>query len=1618
MGGGREEGSRDVTPQRRPRNLNHFYIEGAIDRVAGFRPKSRFLETMDAITLLREIEASERAVTDTDKRTLARFAGFGGIPEALDPRSAWRDEYRQLRDAVDDDDFRSLNATVLNAHYTSPVLVRALWTAVENMGFDGGRVLEPAVGVGNFLGLAPRSIVESSDFVAVEKDQLSARITQALYPDAKVYASGYENVALPDRFVDLAIGNIPFGKISLVSEQSSINARYDKHRYPIHDYFIAKTLDHLKPGGVMAFITSRYTLDKAAQMTRARIEQQADFLGAVRLPGAAHKEQAGTGVVTDIVFLRKRVHGEESRSVPWVATVSTPFVGKHGNGDEETVDIPINQYFINNPEMVIGEMTVGSLDHRGGDLNVDLPAGSLSLSDSLEQALETALDRLPRDVFKVLKETAAAPILEEMPEARPSDGALVQGSFVVLDSGAIGAVTGSQEVAIKIPKSHQAKVGGMIQLRDLADSLLQMEAAPHAADADCDALREKLNVAYTAFVATHGRLTDRKNARAFRDDPRAPLLLALEMVDAKGDFQEPSAIFEKRVVRPTSLPEPGLSVDEAFHATLAHYGKVVPETVGYLSDLPWNEALKELKGKVYKNPENDEWESAEKYLSGNVRDKLDAARVAADIDEAFRPNVEALLDSQPTPLEPGNIHAHMGAPWLEVDDVRQFVAHVLNVRSTYYSGSIHVFKNPVDAHWEVRVDRDLTSISNEENREKWGTYRVSAVRLIQQTLNQMTPLVKDSVEGDEKRKVVNKEETLKAQMQQTKLKAEFTSWLWSDPDRTERASAEYNRMYNNVRTPQYDGSHLTFPGMNANITLHKQQRDAAWRAIQSGNALLAHEVGAGKTWAMVAIAAEWKRLGKANKPLIAVPNHMLSQFAREARELYPAARIWAVDKRHLSKDRRQQFIGRVATGDWDMVIMTHFSFSRIGVSSERQADFINQELDEYRSLMETIPSDASRQTKKNLENKIVSLEAKMLRALDSAKDDVVSFEQMGVDALIIDESHMFKNLDIRTSISGVAGLSTDGSDRSMDLLLKTRYLYEKRGSVSGVVFASGTPVTNSIAGEVYTLQRYLQPDVMAAQGTKSFDAFAAVYTDTKSVTEIDVSCSEYKQRTRLTMVNIPELISSLCQVMDVKTSRDLNLERPNLTTHYVEVDRTPNQALYMADLASRVEDLKSPSSDSRDNMLLIGTDGRKVSLDMRVVDPSFEDHPDSKINHVADNVFRIWEENKESRAAQLVFIDLSVPKKNDWNLYDDLKTKLLGLGIPPEEIAYAHDAATDETKDRLFAMVRSGEIRVLIGSSDKMGAGTNVQKRLKAIHQVDPNWRPDKIKQRRGRIERQGNDFKDVEEYIYTTRDTFDLYMWQTVAAKEEEVHRIMHGDKSIRSYSEEVDPTFADLMAITTGNPLIRDKLECDNAIAKLELLRSGHLTDTVRAMRRARQLESHVNGNKVEIKFCWSTIDQRDKRPEGDKPAVWRFGDKEGRKEAVLPVAKLAAMKSRVDRSFQFDGLRIQGVPVRCYANGDGALSEFKIANEHDSQSFGVAGRAETYILSGVDIQLSRLEKGQEVVEAELQRYQVAAKAPFAGQQELEELVEKRTKLILALDPDNNNDAGETPTNGGPSM
>ena len=1370
--------------------------------------KQKYARNIEAIRTLFQLEQEHRGATAEEQQVLSQYVGWGGLADAFDPgKDSWAKEYAELKGLLSEEEYAAARSSTLNAHYTSPVVIRSIYDAVEKMGFRSGNILEPSMGVGNFFGMLPDTMADSRLY-GVELDSITGRIAKKLYPQADITVAGFETTDRRD-FYDLAVGNVPFG-------QYRVNDKaYNKLGFSIHNYFFAKAIDQVRPGGVVAFVTSRYTMDSKDSTARKHMAERADLLGAIRLPNNAFRANAGTDVVSDIIFLQKRDRPADIEP-DWVQ------LGKTEDG------FAINQYFVDHPEMVLGELTTESTQYGREELTV-APLEGTSLADQLAEAVQ----HIEGQYTEVEVETPDIADAENEKHILPADPDVKNFSYTVVD-GEVFYRENSVMTQVELSDTAKGRVTGMVELRQIVNDLIQQQLEDYP-DADIKATQERLNAAYDAFAAKYGLLNDRKNGRLFEQDSSYYLLCSLENLDEQGQLKSKAAMFTKRTIRPertvTSVDTPS----EALAVSIGEHGKVDLPYMAELLGTPdeYGRITTELSGVIFKDPAADPtdpeagWQTADEYLSGNVRDKLRMAQLAAESHPEFKVNVDALTKAQPKDLEASEIDVRLGATWLDPSIVQQFMMETFQPPYRIrYNNAITVRYSPYTSEWRIS-NKSATGFGDIMATETYGTRRANAYKILEDTLNLRDSRVYDTIEenGKEKR-VLNQNETTLAQQKQQAIKDAFAGWVWKDPQRRALLVKKYNELFNSTRPREYDGSHIHFAGMNPEINLREHQRNAVAHVLYGYNTLLAHEVGAGKSFEMAASAMELKRLGLCQKSLFVVPNHLTEQWASEFLRLYPNAKLLVTSKKDFEPGNRKKFCARIATGDYDAVIIGHSQFEKIPLSAERQERLIQEQMDEIEEAIEEAKAQVGEHfTVKQLEKLRKSLKQKLekLQGADR-KDDVVTFEQLGVDRLFVDESQAFKNLYLYTKMRNVAGLSTSEAQKSSDMFGKCRYLDEITGG-RGVIFATGTPLSNSMT-EMYTLMRYLQYNTLQQKGLTHFDAWASTFGETTTAIELAPEGTGYRARTRFAkFFNLPELMAMFKEAADIKTSDQLHLPVPDAKFETVVVKPSEIQQDMVQALSERAAEVHSGSVDpSVDNMLKITSDGRKIGLDQRLMNSALPDDPNSKLNACVNNVLHIWNDTKEQKLTQLIFCDMSTPKGDgSFNVYDDIRSKLLTAGVPEQEIEFIHNADTENKKAELFSKVRSGQVRVLLGSTAKMGAGTNVQTLLVAVHHLDVGWRPSDMTQRNGRIIRQGNQNKQVYVYNYVTESTFDAYLYQTLENKQKFISQIMTSKSPMRS-CDDIDEqalSYAEIKALCAGDPRIREKMDLDVQVAKLKVLR-----------------------------------------------------------------------------------------------------------------------------------------------------------------------------------------------------
>ena len=1549
--------------------------------------KTRYGWNVAAIRTLRALEAEDRPATLQEQETLSRYVGWGGIPQAFDAQNEdWRKEYAELKALLSETEYASARASTLNAHYTSPTVIRAIYDAVEQMGFRTGNILEPAMGVGNFFGLLPESMA-GSRLYGVELDSLTGRIARQLYPEADITVAGFETTDRRD-FFDLAVGNVPFGNYQ-VNDKA-----YNHLRFNIHDYFFAKAIDQVRPGGIIAFVTSKGTMDKQSPDVRRFIAQRAELIGAIRLPNNAFARNSNTEVTSDILFLQKRDR-PITLEPDWV------HLGQTGDG------IPVNSYFTEHPEMILGRMAWDDSMYGGRKETACLPLEGADLASQLHEAVE----RLQGSYLEAeLPELGTG---EAIRAAIPADPNVKNYTYTVVD-GQVYYRENSLMVRPDLSAAAEARVKGMVSLRDCVQELIALQMDPATPDSTIRDQQAELNRLYDAYTAKYGLLNSRGNAQAFSDDSSYYLLCSLEILDEDGNLRRKADMFTRRTIRPAQAVDHVDSASEALALSIAEKASVDMAYMEQLTGQTRDELASELQGAIYRLPESAGNEpcyvTADEYLSGNIRSKIASARLAAEKDEAFQINVSALEKAMPKDLDASEIEVRLGATWIPPRYIQQFMLELLQppIQARY---RLRVAYSSATAEWQIE-NKSSVPAHNVAAYTTYGTGRASAYRILEDSLNLRDVRIYDTVQdadGKEKR-VLNSKETTLAQQKQQAVKDAFRDWLWQDPTRRQELCARYNELFNATRPREYDGSHIRFSGMNPEITLRRHQRDAIAHILYGGNCLLAHEVGAGKTFEMVAACMESKRLGLCSKALFAVPNHLTEQWASEFLRLYPSANLLVASKKDFETKNRKKFCARIATGDYDAIIIGHSQFEKIPISQERQERLLQEQIDEIEAGVEKLrASHAERFTIKQLERMKKQLETK-LQKLTSAtrKDDVVTFEQLGVDRLYVDEAHNYKNLFLYTKMRNVAGLSTTDAQKSSDMYLKCRYMDELTGG-RGIVFATGTPVSNSMT-ELYTMMRYLQHDLLASRGFSHFDCWASTFGETVTAIELAPEGTGYRARTRFArFFNLPELMAMFREAADIKTADQLHLPTPEAVYHNVVAKPTEMQKDMVEALSKRAAEVHAGVVNPKeDNMLKITSDGRKLGLDQRILNPLLPDDEHSKVNQCVENILRIWREGESGKLTQLVFSDLSTPGGEGFTVYEDIRRKLIAAGVPEGEIAFIHDANTEVKKKELFAKVRAGQVRVLMGSTQKMGAGTNVQDRLAALHDLDCPWRPGDLEQRKGRIVRQGNRNDTVHIYRYVTENTFDAYLWQTIENKQKFISQIMTSKSPVRS-CEDVDETalsYAEIKALCAGNPLIKEKMDLDIEVARLRLLKANHQSQRFQMEDRLlKYFPVELEKCRAQVGGFEADLETRNSHPLPSEGFVGMevlghtFSDKEEAGKAILEAVKTVVdMKSvRIGHYRGFEmSLELSAFGREYILTLRGRMAHFTTLGSDPRGNIqridNTLGSMESR-LKTVQDQIATLQKEQEAAKEEIAK-------PFAQEDELREKSARLIELDTLLD------------------
>ncbi len=1571
----------DIHPEIPISDRNQFKITN--DNLGEGSPREKFNNNVEAIRVLKKCEEENRFATPQEQEILSKYVGWGGLPQAFDEKdSSWSNEYSILKNLLDEKEYSQARESTLTAFYTPPVVIRSMYKALENMGLKTGNILEPSCGVGNFIGMLPNSL-EDCKLYGVELDSISGRIARQLYQKSTVAVQGYEDTNLPNSFFDVAVGNVPFGDFKVLDK------KYDKHKFLIHDYFFAKTLDKVRPGGVIAFITSKGTLDKENPSVRKYIAQRADLLGAIRLPNNTFKANAGTEVTSDIIFLQKRDSITDIEP-DWV------YLGENDDG------IKMNQYFIDNPEMILGNMEM--ISTRFG-----YDSACISDGEKLEDKLERAISNIHAEV----KEYELDDIGEE-DNSIEADLTVRNFSYTLIDDK-IYFRENSRMYPQELAMTTENRVKGLIEIRDCVRTLLEYQTEDYP-DEDIKREQVKLNQLYDRFTKKYGLINSRGNNSAFSNDSSYYLLCSLEILDENGNLARKADMFTKRTIKPKTEVTSVDNANDALIVSLSEKARVDITFMQKLCNMDMDKMLKDLEGEIFNVPEYGEpnqWVTADEYLSGNVREKLKIAEHFAEIDERFNVNVKYLKEVQPKDLSASEISVRLGSTWIPPEDIKVFIEYLLNP-SNYAFQNINVHYNEATSEWWIEgknYDKYNIKATN-----TYGTGRASAYKIIEDSLNLKDTRIYDYYEDENGKRVaeLNKKETAIAQAKQEQIKLAFEEWIWKDPERRERLTKVYNERFNSIRPREYDGSHISFDGMNPEITLRKHQVNAIARILYGGNTLLAHEVGAGKTFEMVAAAMESKRLGLCNKSLFVVPNHIVEQFGQEFLQLYPSANVLVTTKKDFETANRKKFCSRIATGDYDAIIISHSQFEKIPMSVERQVTIIQKQIEDITlGIQDLKNNNGERFSIKQMEKTKKSLETRLAKLNDtSRKDDVVTFEELGVDRIFVDEAHYYKNLFLYTKMRNVGGIAQTEAQKSSDLFMKCRYLDELTGG-KGVIFATGTPISNSMV-ELYTMQRYLQYGELEKRHLQQFDAWASTFGETVTAIELSPEGTGYRAKTRFAkFFNLPELMALFKEVADIQTSEMLNLPVPRANYHNVVIEPSEIQKELVKDLSERAEKIRNRMVDSSvDNMLKITNDGRKLALDQRLTNDMLEDFEHSKVATCADNIYSIWDKTSEDKSAQLVFCDLSTPHNDGkFNVYDDLKTKLIDRGIPEEEIAFIHDANTDARKQELFNKVRRGQVRVLIGSTQKMGAGTNCQDRLIALHDLDCPWRPSDLIQRSGRIIRQGNKNPEVDIYRYVTEGTFDAYLYQLVENKQRFISQIMTSKTPVR-FAEDIDETalsYAEIKALAAGNPDIIEKTELDTQVAKLKLLKQNYLSEKYALEDKVikyypneiKRLENRIEDMKEDIEV-FNNNNTPDNSFEKMNIKGTDFTERKEAGEKIIEICKSMTNPEPLEIG-EYKGFKIilsfDTMDRKFYASMKNNLS---YKTELGSDPSGNITRIDN-VLNGIETRLSSIENNLEDTKKNYESAKKEIEKPFPQEEELKTKSKRLDELNIKLNLNN---------------
>ena len=1571
----------DIHPEISTSDRNQFKITN--DNLGEGSPREKFNNNVEAIRVLKKCEEENRFATPQEQEILSKYVGWGGLPQAFDEKdSSWSNEYSILKNLLDEKEYSQARESTLTAFYTPPVVIRSMYKALENMGLKTGNILEPSCGVGNFIGMLPDSL-EDCKLYGVELDSISGRIARQLYQKSTVAVQGYEDTNLPNSFFDVAVGNVPFGDFKVLDK------KYDKHKFLIHDYFFAKTLDKVRPGGVIAFITSKGTLDKENPSVRKYIAQRADLLGAIRLPNNTFKANAGTEVTSDIIFLQKRDSITDIEP-DWV------YLGENDDG------IRMNQYFIDNPEMILGNMEM---------ISTRFGYDSACISD--DEKLEDKLERAISNIHAEVKEYELDDIGEE-DNSIEADLTVRNFSYTLIDDK-IYFRENSRMYPQELAMTTENRVKGLIEIRDCVRTLLEYQTEDYP-DEDIKREQVKLNQLYDRFTKKYGLINSRGNNSAFSNDSSYYLLCSLEILDENGNLARKADMFTKRTIKPKTEITSVDNANDALIVSLSEKARVDITFMQKLCNMDMDKMLKDLEGEIFNVPEYGEpnqWVTADEYLSGNVREKLKIAEHFAETDEKFNVNVKYLKEVQPKDLSASEISVRLGSTWIPTEDIKVFIEYLLNP-SNYACQNINVHYNEATSEWWIEgknYDKYNIKATN-----TYGTGRASAYKIIEDSLNLKDTRIYDYYEDENGKRVaeLNKKETAIAQAKQEQIKLAFEEWIWKDPERRERLTKVYNERFNSIRPREYDGSHISFDGMNPEITLRKHQVNAIARILYGGNTLLAHEVGAGKTFEMVAAAMESKRLGLCNKSLFVVPNHIVEQFGQEFLQLYPSANVLVTTKKDFETANRKKFCSRIATGDYDAIIISHSQFEKIPMSVERQVAIIQKQIEDITlGIQDLKNNNGERFSIKQMEKTKKGLETRLAKLNDtSRKDDVVTFEELGVDRIFVDEAHYYKNLFLYTKMRNVGGIAQTEAQKSSDLFMKCRYLDELTGG-KGVIFATGTPISNSMV-ELYTMQRYLQYGELEKRHLQQFDAWASTFGETVTAIELSPEGTGYRAKTRFAkFFNLPELMALFKEVADIQTSEMLNLPVPKANYHNVVIEPSEIQKELVKDLSERAEKIRNRMVDSSvDNMLKITNDGRKLALDQRLTNDMLEDFEHSKVATCADNIYSIWDKTSEDKSAQLVFCDLSTPHNDGkFNVYDDLKTKLIDRGIPEEEIAFIHDANTDARKQELFNKVRRGQVRVLIGSTQKMGAGTNCQDRLIALHDLDCPWRPSDLIQRSGRIIRQGNKNPEVDIYRYVTEGTFDAYLYQLVENKQRFISQIMTSKTPVR-FAEDIDETalsYAEIKALAAGNPDIIEKTELDTQVAKLKLLKQNYLSEKYELEDKVikyypneiKRLENRIEDMKEDIEV-FNNNNTPDNSFEKMNIKGTDFTERKEAGEKIIEICKSMTNPEPLEIG-EYKGFKIilsfDTMDRKFYASMKNNLS---YKTELGSDPSGNITRIDN-VLNGIETRLSSVENNLEDTKKNYESAKKEIEKPFPQEEELKTKSKRLDELNIKLNLNN---------------